>query len=539
MAWGGQIACSAAAQVTRHVAPCGNDAWTGLSASCAAPNGPKRTIQAAINASAGGDTVLVENGTYTGPGNRNLDFAGRIITLRSRNGSAACVLDVEATTAAPARAFHLRSGETRVARIEGFTITRGLMTYDVGGAMLLEGASPTVSNCVFKANGNQGAIPPLSGGAVASLGGDPFFDLCVFENNCADFDGLGGAVMIEGSAVFRKCTFVDQLAGFGGAIHAQNASIHLMGCYLGGNTVYYSGGAIRAVDSTIIISRCTVGFNAADRAGAIDARNSTVRVSQSMIRANYAYLESGGISSTGLLDIRGTRLLSNELTNSGGGAIASVGTLKLSECLLAGNSSGVGGSAAYAPEGSVTIRGCTIASNGAGSSAGPLWLHGAAVVANSILWGNSSQQIAGNPVVRFSIVEGGYVGVGNKNTDPKFAGGQFRLGPGSPCIDSGSNLQVTLGTTQDLDGKPRFRNDPWSPNTGVGPAPVVDIGAYEFVGSSCPPDCNADGTLNASDLACFDAKFQQAHPYGDYNKDGLFNSADYAAFNAAFSAGCP
>src|SRR5687767_15150199 len=79
------VAYSAAAQTTRFVAPCGNNAWTGTSEECAAPNGPKRTIQAAVNASATGDTIIVEDGTYTGPGNRDIDFGGRNIAHRGRN----------------------------------------------------------------------------------------------------------------------------------------------------------------------------------------------------------------------------------------------------------------------------------------------------------------------------------------------------------------------------------------------------------------------------------------------------------------------
>ena len=59
-------ASTPAAAVTRHVnGSCGNDAWNGLSPVCSAPNGPKATIQAAINASSNGDEVVIADGTYT------------------------------------------------------------------------------------------------------------------------------------------------------------------------------------------------------------------------------------------------------------------------------------------------------------------------------------------------------------------------------------------------------------------------------------------------------------------------------------------
>ena len=41
------------------------------------------TIQAAINASSNGDVVIIAPGTYTGDGNRDIDFLGKAITVRS------------------------------------------------------------------------------------------------------------------------------------------------------------------------------------------------------------------------------------------------------------------------------------------------------------------------------------------------------------------------------------------------------------------------------------------------------------------------
>jgi hypothetical protein len=112
--------------------------------------GSYANIQAAINASVNGDTVMVAPGTYTGSGNRNLDFNGKKITVRSANGPADCNIDCQGL----GRGFSFDSYEDANSVVKGFTIRNGTANNadGYGGAIELSFSSPTIADCVFLNN---------------------------------------------------------------------------------------------------------------------------------------------------------------------------------------------------------------------------------------------------------------------------------------------------------------------------------------------------------------------------------------------------
>ena len=73
----------------------GDDSWDGLAPEWDGEHGPKKTIQAVIDVAAAGAIVTVADGTYTGPGNKDLNFHGQSMTLRSANGADNCIIDCE------------------------------------------------------------------------------------------------------------------------------------------------------------------------------------------------------------------------------------------------------------------------------------------------------------------------------------------------------------------------------------------------------------------------------------------------------------
>ena len=83
------------------------------------------TIQAGIDGSSNGDTVIVRDGTYV----ENINFNGKAITLKSENGPATTIIDGNQA----GTVVTIESGEGSDSVLEGFTVTNGSNTY--GGGM--------------------------------------------------------------------------------------------------------------------------------------------------------------------------------------------------------------------------------------------------------------------------------------------------------------------------------------------------------------------------------------------------------------------
>ncbi|MHC4705218.1 MAG: hypothetical protein ACYTFQ_32110, partial [Planctomycetota bacterium] len=117
------------------------------------------TIQAAIDAAMPSDTVIVADGIYTGPGNRDIDFKGKAITVRSENGPFNCTIDCGGSSTEPHRGFRFHSGEGSTAVVSGFTITNGygpdeaaVWSDPAGGAIYCQDSDPTISRCIITGN---------------------------------------------------------------------------------------------------------------------------------------------------------------------------------------------------------------------------------------------------------------------------------------------------------------------------------------------------------------------------------------------------
>ena len=214
------------------------------------------TIQAAIDAASNGDTVLVAPGTYTGDGNRDIDFGGKAITVRSEAGPRACIIDAQGSTNASHRGFYFHRGEQGDSILDGFTITGGCQPYVGGGGVYCSGSSPTIRNCVIVGNaaGGGGGLTLGDSNAVVSnciVAGNRTLSLA---GNSQVGGGLGHGG--DGHVILRNCTIYDNRALYGGGVYAglgRWGKISLVNCILFGNRAKSMGNQISRVSSGMVV----------------------------------------------------------------------------------------------------------------------------------------------------------------------------------------------------------------------------------------------------------------------------------------------
>ncbi|MHC4427851.1 MAG: choice-of-anchor Q domain-containing protein, partial [Planctomycetota bacterium] len=159
-------------------------------------------------------------------------------------------------------------------------------------------------------------------------------------------------------------------------------------------------------------------------------------------------------------------------------------------CLFSGNVANWGGGMHNNDSSSPTVTNCTFSGNSASSGNALAFdsyqqqYPNDLFMANCVMWdgGDEIWNNDGSTVnITYTAVQGGWTGTGNIRRDPLLVdpdNGDFRLSPGSPCIDAGDNSAVPEGIRRDLDGNPRFVVGR-SENQFIA-APPVDMGAYEY-----------------------------------------------------------
>lgn len=383
----------------------------------------------------------------------SLSWAGKDLTIQGA-GEGLSIVDPSAASGGPGGRCLLASGLTSASSIGGFTFRNGYAPGDYGGGIAIVTGSPSVTNCTFA--GNRG-------------------------------DAAGGEIYAgSGSALVTHCTFSGNSASFGGGMFSDSGSPTVTHCTFAGNSASGNGGGM---------------YNT----GAYPATISDLNVINCVFTGNSA-------------------------GDSGGGLYCFLTSASVINCVFSGNSASYLGGGMCSDASDVNVANCTFTGNSVHYGGGMFNTdYSLAVVTNCIFWGN--------------VGSWGYDGIGDEDTseafvtysdeqdflnlppadnnfaaDPLFvdaANGDFRLQPGSPCINAGNNAVVTPppflmdptnSFTIDLDGRHRIYGAAvdlgayeWQPNQ----APVLTVQGTAAVNVGCPVTYKATATDPDGDTLTF------------------------------------
>ena len=410
------------------------------------------TIQSAIDSSADGDLVLIDEGVYF----ENIYFNGKAITVASRyiidnddshiintiiNGSQPVSPDMGSVV-------YFVGGEDTNSVLCGLTITGGTGTFDSGGRggggiVVISGAkichNRIVNNSVASNLGFAGG-----GGIYAAITSLNFLllqDNLITDNLVIGGYSSGGGIYIyaEGKAVILRNNISDN--------------------EVDANFVSVGGGIYCASDSLSVVS--------------ISIKRNRIS-SNSVSTASYVYAEGGGVFLDGAKTEFRNNLVSYNSAEFGGGIslFNLTANFALRSLLNKIKYSSIIGKKTYPCEGSgrsdqlpddCTFINNTLVNNNSYTSGGAIQTTGIPVkLINSIVWGNTSPdntQLSGSIIIEYSDVEGGATGTGNIDLDPDFADTTnfYLTENSSPCIDAGNPETVFDDVEDPLNpGHPLF-----------------------------------------------------------------------------------
>jgi len=380
-------------------------------------------LQAAIDAAVNGDEVIVADGWYSGPGNYDVEFMGKAITVRSENGPTYCTIDCRWM----GQGFRFRHQETNASILDGFRIVNGKGFWG-SGIHCETKACPTIANCII-------------------------------EDNTSDYAGAGIYCGRDAVPTITGCVVRNNTAGnYGGGICFEYTTVQLFDCEIMNNTSEYQGGGIYLRECSGLIKDCIVSGNSARYGGGINTLMGTETLWNCVVANNQAEYEGGGMRCQySTSTITNCTFHGNLASYTGGGILCSYESSPvLTNCIFTGNDPAGIWEGSYTAE--PTIRYCFFSNNAEGdyfdyenwrSYTGPGQLNSLPEVSDSV---------AGD--VRFAFAD------------------DFHLMGGSGAIDKGTNNPPGGLPENDIDGNSRMLAG------GVGRFPIVDIGADEYVKSA-------------------------------------------------------
>jgi hypothetical protein len=450
--------------------------------------------------------VLVAQGTYTGPGNKEIDFGGKAVLLVSFAGADLTVIDCERS----GRGFNFHKGETEASVVEGFTI-RNAFTGNLGGAgILCDGASPTLKRCVLAEND---AV--TGAGILCTRAAAPLITNCTFIRNTG-FSGAG-IDCSDASPRLIDCDFVENtVSQWGGAMYCGRLSAPaIIGCSFLRNSAE-SGGGATCTESTPTFENCQFTENTAYddqfvvNGGGMMCFSASPVLTGCVFTKNTAFsggqlAGGGGLGAweSSVLALTGCTFVENRAGLSGGGVLCDYGaTANMTQCAFIRNSApAFGGGVGFIRNAAPALEECTFWGNEGGDGGGLFAGESPMAVTSCTFYGNSGRVSAisvwsAPATVDRCIITAGRggpaVACGQSGASVTLSCSDVRANEGGDWVDCVAGQEAARGN---FSADPLFcdpdagdftlaANSPCLPGNHPGGADCGVIGAW---GEACPP----------------------------------------------------
>ncbi len=471
------------------------------------------TIQAGIDASSDGDTVLVAEGTYL----ENINFNGMAITVASEfsiDGDTSHIANTIIDGSEPddpdqGSVVTFNSDEDTTSVLYGFTITGGSGTLILegstdakggGGIMLnrsgakllynyieyneviydkltmgggLTAGGPTTTQPWLILIGNKIRHNKSVSTAYQANGGglEVYCNLKMYNNEISYNMANGGEISLGGGA---------SLIGFFGHIEVNVKDNKILHNYSISNGRSEGGGLSVFFDISGVIANNEISFNSVETVSEQIGYGAGVLTNYAspdlVVENNFVtdnYFVGGACYGGGLTIWHGggtyqNNIIQNNSGTNGGGV--SIGFESDSVAILINN---------------------TITGNEGVNGGGLFTLNIDAVVINTILWNNEATsgpeiyQVGGSLNVRYSNVQGGWTGAGNMDVDPLFKNDGYHLTWESPLANQGE-YNVTIDGEDYYSPEYDFENDerPYAdtkPDIGADEKAIINVAIFERI----------------------------------------------------------
>ncbi|MCD6161230.1 MAG: hypothetical protein J7K40_02310 [candidate division Zixibacteria bacterium] len=488
-------------------------------------------IQAGIDASSDGDTVLVQPGTYV----ENINFNGHSIVLGSlflTTGNSSYISSTIIDGDSSGTVVAIESGEDSTCIIKGLTITNGMNYY--GGGIYCINSSPKIlsniisnnfaittflcakgggiyveeSNSIIESNHIIINYSGDSGGGIYSFNADIIFHYNQIFNNIInpDYGGGGGGMICDGgSPIIANNIFEENAVAVGicGGLYIYNVEdVFVMNNTIKNNNGNFIGGI--GCNGTGVISNNIINGNTAESFAGMQCGVFEGSVYNNLIYQNISVWNGAGvgINAQAQINFHHNIIYKNIcLSGSGGGIFLDNSLARIYNNTISNN----------------------YCENGGGGGIRSMGLSEGAKLWNNIVWNNiasDSSQVtieeSDSLLVSYCNIQDGWPGINNIDCDPMFCNpnlDDYYLAFNSCCVGAGCD---SLGN----------------------PDPSVHIGAYGigcFAGDSCvyiPGDINGDGLVIGSDVIFAAAYFKGSgnlppvQCYDDIAESWLYTAGD-------------